>query len=68
MISTAEGVRTPRPGPLRPGGLIRWRLWLLPASLLAGIGLWLLILRVGGYQPFILPPPGAVWDRFLRAA
>jgi NitT/TauT family transport system permease protein len=40
---------------------------LLPASLAAGLLLWLLIVRVAALPSFILPPPDLVWDRFLRA-
>ena len=44
------------------------RLWLLPLSLLAGLAAWAFIAQLGGYPAFILPSPGAVWARFLRAA
>jgi len=37
------------------------------ASLLAGLLAWWLIARTAGLPAFILPSPGAVWQRFLRA-
>lgn len=40
---------------------------LLPASLAAGLILWLVIVRVAALPSFILPPPDLVWERFLRA-
>ena len=44
------------------------RFWLLPASALAGLAAWLLVVKLGNYPGFILPTPVAVWARFLRAA
>lgn len=41
---------------------------LLPASLLAAMLLWAAVVRLAGLPAFILPAPGAVWQRFLQAA
>ena len=41
-------------------------LW-LPASLLAAILAWELLVRVAGLPAFILPGPGAVWSRLVSA-
>ena len=42
--------------------------WLLmPITLAVGLLLWYAIVRIGDFQPFILPPPQLVWQRFLRA-
>ncbi|MBN2499730.1 MAG: ABC transporter permease [Anaerolineales bacterium] len=40
---------------------------LLPFSLALGVFLWYLIAEMGEFQPYILPTPGLVWARFLRA-
>lgn len=39
---------------------------LIPLALF--LGLWELVVHLGGYPPFILPSPGLVWARFLVAA
>lgn len=41
---------------------------LLPVTLVLTILLWYLIVWIGELQPFILPTPHLVWQRFLRAA
>jgi NitT/TauT family transport system permease protein len=43
------------------------RTWLGLASALAGLLLWWLVARAGNLPAFILPSPGAVWQRFLSA-
>jgi len=40
---------------------------LLPFTLALTIFLWYLIVWVGDLQPFILPTPHLVWERFVRA-
>ena len=43
----------------------------LAAIVAVGLGLlvaWQLIVWLGGYQPFVLPGPGVVAERWLRAA
>ena len=50
--------------------LTRWKpgKWLLiPASLLAGIGLWHLLTLWMGFPAFILPTPQLVFERLVRA-
>lgn len=42
--------------------------WMLvPVSLVAGVLLWAALVNVGSLPAFILPPPGLVWERFLKA-
>jgi NitT/TauT family transport system permease protein len=41
--------------------------WLGVISLLAALLLWWLVARVSDLPAFILPSPGQVWERFLRA-
>jgi NitT/TauT family transport system permease protein len=41
--------------------------WLGFASLIAGLLAWWAAARYSGLPPFILPSPGQVWIRFLRA-
>ena len=40
--------------------------FLLPAAVLAaGIGLWELVVRVNGIQPYVLPGPSAVFQTLV---
>lgn len=43
------------------------RRWLLPLTLLAGVGAWWLLARLTGLPAFILPGPEDVARRFVRA-
>jgi NitT/TauT family transport system permease protein len=44
------------------------RTWLFVGiALVAFLGVWQLVVVVGGYPPFILPPPGTVLARFVGA-
>ncbi len=45
----------------------RRRLWLRVLSLLLGLLCWQVTARFTGVEKFILPPPIAVWERFLEA-
>jgi NitT/TauT family transport system permease protein len=38
---------------------------LMPVVLLAVIGVWKSIIRIGDFPPFILPSPELIWSRFL---
>jgi NitT/TauT family transport system permease protein len=38
---------------------------LLPLALVSFVGLWELIVRLGGYPPFILPSPGRVYTKLV---
>jgi NitT/TauT family transport system permease protein len=40
---------------------------LLPLALALFLGLWELVVRLGNYPPFILPSPGRVYVRLVRA-
>lgn len=59
------------PAPLRGAFfLIKMRLrnwYLIPLSVLLALVFWHLLVRFGNYEAFILPGPGIVWQRFLRA-
>jgi NitT/TauT family transport system permease protein len=41
---------------------------IVPLALLLFLGLWELIVRLGGYPPFILPSPGQVYAKFLTVS
>jgi NitT/TauT family transport system permease protein len=41
---------------------------LMPLILASMLGIWELLVRIGGYPPFILPSPGRVWSKFLIVA
>lgn len=43
------------------------RNWLGFLSIIAGILVWYLVTRYSGIPNFILPSPGSVWTRFLKA-
>jgi NitT/TauT family transport system permease protein len=59
--------------PERPGGARRVIGWLrrrvevllVPVAMVALVGLWSLIARVGDYPTYLLPAPRQVWQRFL---
>jgi len=70
-MAIAKSAGAPQPslkGSGRTGALRRLKIWLLPVSVLAGLVVWLAVVRLADYPPFILPSPGDVWARFLRAA
>ena len=46
-------------------GQIRWEILLVPVAMVAFIGLWAIIARVGDYPSFLLPTPWQVWAKFL---
>ncbi|MEW6401976.1 MAG: ABC transporter permease [Chloroflexota bacterium] len=50
-----------------PRMVSKHRHWLGLVSLLAGLLGWWLAARLSGLPAFILPSPGAVWTRFLKA-
>ena len=50
--------------PLRSVG--RQSIYLVPVSLLAAVLLWEAVVHLGNFEPFILPPPGLVWQRFVQ--
>lgn len=39
-----------------------------PVALVAFVGLWAAVARLGNYPTFLLPAPGQVWQRFLKVA
>src|SRR5690606_8685713 len=63
--------RSPDPGaPRRPGrgaGPVTGRLLPVVGALVVFVAAWKAIVLVGGYPPFILPPPEAVAARFVSA-
>jgi len=48
--------------------LARHNGWLAGISLLVALGVWALIIDWGKPPVFLLPPPGAVWNKFLQVA
>ncbi len=38
---------------------------MVPVAMVAFVGIWALVARVGDYPPFLLPRPAQVWSRFL---
>ncbi len=46
-------------------GMKLWRVALVPISILIGLLIWDLAVRIKPVEPFILPSPALVWDRFL---
>jgi NitT/TauT family transport system permease protein len=46
----------------------RIEILLVPVAMVAFVGLWALVGRVGDYPPFLLPTPQQVWARFLKVA
>jgi len=42
----------------------RYQLLLVPASVVTGLILWYLVISIGDFPAFILPPPQLVWERF----
>ena len=51
-------------GKVPAGWTKRYQLLLVPASVVIGIMLWYLVIRIGDFPAFILPPPQLVWERF----
>jgi NitT/TauT family transport system permease protein len=47
-------------------GQLRWEILLVPVAMVASIGLWALVGRVGDYPSFLLPTPYEVWAKFLK--
>jgi NitT/TauT family transport system permease protein len=43
----------------------RAELLLVPVAMLALVGLWALVARLGNYPSFLLPAPAQVWARFI---
>ncbi len=43
----------------------RAEILLVPVAMVALVGFWALVTRLGDYPPYLLPAPGAVWSRFL---
>jgi NitT/TauT family transport system permease protein len=52
------------------GWFVRQRLEILmmPVAMVALVGIWGLIHRIGDYPPFLLPAPAQVWSKFLVVA
>ncbi len=56
--------------PMRRLSSFRFRyhsVYLMPFSLALTVFLWYIIARVGEFPAFVLPTPGLVWERLLRA-
>ena len=69
MASATTAPRTTNPGAFqRAGGaVVRATIEYLPAALLLVglVGLWELLVRVLGTEPYILPAPSRIWMAFL---
>jgi NitT/TauT family transport system permease protein len=60
-----EMLQTEKSNPLRRQ--TRWLQMLLPpVSLLVGLCAWQVVIWLGDFPVFILPPPGLVWQRFWQ--
>jgi NitT/TauT family transport system permease protein len=46
----------------------RLEILLVPVAMVALIGIWTLIGRLGNYPTFLLPTPQQVWNKFLKVA
>ncbi len=69
MVKTYPPARRDRSAVQTVAGLIRRRgeYLLLPLALALFLAAWELVVRLGDYPPFILPSPGRVYARWLRA-
>jgi len=69
MFKTYPLVRRDWPAAQAVAGLIRRRgeYLLLPLALTLFLVAWELVVRLGNYPPFILPSPGRVYARWLKA-
>lgn len=76
--SSADVTPSPSPNPKARGWVDRlggtpigrliiqhFEYFVMPWVLLAIFGLWELLIRIGRYPPFILPPPKMVWQKML---
>lgn len=43
-----------------------WQAYLVPVSLLLALIVWELVVRIGNFPVWLLPPPGLVWARFWQ--
>ncbi len=68
-VKTYPPARRDRSAAQTVAGLIRRRgeYLLLPLALALFLAAWELVVRLGDYPPFILPSPGRVYARWLRA-
>jgi len=53
---------------LRRAARRRMEILLVPVAMVALIGVWALVGRLGDYPAFLLPTPRQVWTKFLRVA
>jgi NitT/TauT family transport system permease protein len=54
--------------PLRRFCTRRAEILLVPVAMLALVGIWAMVARLGDYPAYLLPAPGEVWSRFLSVA
>ena len=50
-----------------PHSFLKHGMWVVPLSLIAGLGVWQGLVLWLKFPAFILPGPGLVWLRLLRA-
>lgn len=67
-MDVARRVGTVRMKRGRATSVPRGAWWSLPLALTGLVGIWALVVRLGGYAPFILPGPERVAARFLKMA
>ncbi|HIC89130.1 MAG TPA: ABC transporter permease [Anaerolineae bacterium] len=65
QVQSITGLRVLKASSLAHCVRRRWEHLLAPAVVAVFFVIWDLVVRVGGYPAFILPPPGRVWSRFL---
>jgi len=66
QLETVRAKRERRPTQPRAVGQHKLVWWLLPLTLMGFVGVWALLVRVGGYAPFILPGPERVAARLVE--
>lgn len=68
QISRNPARRKAGPVPVRRTIRLPLEILLVPVAMVAMVGIWALIARLGNYSTYLLPSPGQVWERFLKVA
>jgi len=56
------------PVPARRPARLPLEVLLVPVAMVALVGIWSLVARLGDYSTYLLPAPAQVWERFLKVA
>lgn len=56
------------PMPTRRPARLPLEVLLVPVAMVALVGMWSLVARLGDYSTYLLPAPAQVWERFLKVA